>query len=359
MRILIVTPWFPSADAAESGVFVAREATALAAIHDVSVLHIDANSAPGAPLAVPNAQVSRIRLDRRNPRSVLAARARVQRMVAAADVVHTHALPGLLPWLVGRPGRPWVHTEHWSGLPAPETLTRGERVIRNLLRPVLNRPEVVIAECERLATAVRTSRRGRIEIVPCIVPATRAVVDPPRTNVLRIAAVGGLIPRKGPHLAVDAIKELRDRNVSAHLTWVGGGPLRAELDARIEREGLADIVTFSGPLRPDDVGRVLDSADIFILPTQGDNFCVVTAEALVHGRPIVSGANTGAVDYTPQSVGAFVRQQSGSAYADALLSVAERTRDVRAQQIADAVRERFRPETVAARLTTIYRELSH
>lgn len=357
MRILIVTPWFPSADAVESGLFVAREALALTALHDVSIIHVDANNASGEPLAIEGAAVSRIRLNRRSPRSIADVRRTVRAAAREADIVHTHALTGLFPWLLGRPGRPWIHTEHWSGLPAPETLTTAERLIRLALRPVLNRPELVIAECERLANAVRPTRRGRMEIVPCIVPFDGAVTDPPRGDVLRIAGVGGLIPRKGPHLAVDTIVELRKRGVRAHLTWVGGGPLRAELDARIAHDGLQDDARFLGPLPSGEVSEVLEACDLFLLPTQGDNFCVVAAEALVHGRPLVSGANTGAVDYTTESVGAFVTEQTGAAYADAVLAVRDRTAGLPAESISDSVRDRFRPETVAARLTELYREV--
>lgn len=355
MRILIVTPWFPSTDAVESGVFVAREAMALARNHDVRIIHVDANRAGGDPVQIPGAHVTRIRLNRRSPRSIAGARRTVRSAARTADVVHTHALTLLIPWLLGRPGRPWVHTEHWSGLPAPETLTTAERLTRRALRPVLQRPDLVIAECRRLADAVRESRRGRIEIVPCIVPFDREVVPPRRDGTLRIAGVGGLIPRKGPHLAVDTVRELRQRGVAAELTWVGGGPLRAELDARVSRDGLGDVVRFVGPLPSAGVSDVLDGSDLLLLPTQGDNFCVVAAEALVHGRPLVSGANTGAVDYTPPRVGEFVVEQTGEAYADAVLAVRERTAGVPASDISETVRDQFRPETVARRLDELYR----
>jgi glycosyltransferase involved in cell wall biosynthesis len=357
VRILIVTPWFPSIDALESGIFVAREARALAVSHDVTILHVDANSATGHPIEVDGAEVSRIRLDRRSPQSIAYVRRTVQRLGADADIVHTHALPGLIPWLLGRPGRPWVHTEHWSGLPAPETLTAVERFTRMLLRPVLNRPDLVIAECQRLASAVRATRRGRVEIVPCIVPFDRPVVDPPEGDVFRISGVGGLIPRKGPHLAVDAILELRRRGIKAQLTWVGGGALRGELEDRVARENLQDEVRFLGPLPSSQVSEVLEQSHLFLLPTQGDNFCVVAAEALVHGRPLVSGANTGAVDYTPAEVGAFVTPQTGEAYANAIVAVRDRSAWISAESISRGVRDRFRPETVAATLTALYEGL--
>ncbi len=358
MRILIVTPWFPSTARRESGIFVEREARALAAEHEVVVLHLDWNDSPGEVITVPDARVVRHRLNRANPLDHLRARALVRRAARGADVVHTHALTGLIPWLIGRPApRPWVHTEHWSGLTAPETLSRGEALMLRALSPALARPDVVVAECERLAAAVRARRSGPVAIVPCVVPEV-TVVDPPASDTLRLIAVGGLIPRKGPLIAVAAVAELHRRAIPASLVWVGAGPLADEVVAAAEAAGIADAVTLTGALAAPEVSERYDAADIFILPTQGDNFCVVTAEALVHGRPVVSGANTGAVDYAEPSVSAFVTSTDPVAYADAVAAVCERTRDLSARQIADTVAGRFSPALVAEELTTIYRTLT-
>lgn len=357
MRILIVTPWFPSASRAESGIFVEREARALAADHEVVVLHLDWNDAPGEVTTVPGARVVRHRLNRANPLDHLRARTLVRRAARGADVVHTHALTGLIPWLIGRPApRPWVHTEHWSGLTAPETLSRGEAMMLRALSPALARPDVVVAECERLAAAVRARRSGAVAIVPCVVPDV-TVVEPPASDTLRLVAVGGLIARKGPLIAVGAVAELRRRQIPTTLVWVGAGPQADEVMAAAEACGIADAVTLTGALGSAEVSQRYDAADIFILPTQGDNFCVVTAEALVHGRPVVSGANTGAVDYADPSVSSFVSSTDPVAYADAVEAVRERTRDLSAQEVAATVSGRFSPALVADELTAIYRTL--
>ncbi|MCK6066768.1 MULTISPECIES: glycosyltransferase family 4 protein [Microbacterium] len=359
MRILIVTPWFPTTGKPESGLFVAREAAALAVEHEVRVLHLDANNAPGDPVTLPGVRIARRAMRRANPLDHLRTRRQVRLAAQDADVLHTHALPLLLPWLVGRPSAgPWVHTEHWSGITAPQTLSRVERAIRRVLLPVLRRPDVVVTECERLAAAVRKHRHGPTDIVPCIVTDARPVASPRRPGVLRLVAVGGLIRRKGPDIALDTVAELRRRGRDVHLRWVGRGPLQEHLDARIRDEGLGDVVALTGALPAEGVAAELDAADIFLLPTQGDNFCVVTAEALVHGRPIVSGAATGAVDYADAAVSAFVTDQTGPAYADAVADVARRTARMSAEDIAATVHGRFTPSRVRELLTAIYSDLT-
>lgn len=274
-----------------------------------------------------------------------------------ADIVHTHALTGLLPWLIGRPSpRPWVHSEHWSGIAAPETLSASERAVRRALLPRLAAPDAVVAESTRLAAAIAPHRRGQVDIVPCIVPPA-IVAEPPEEPELRLLFIGGLIPRKDPLAAVASLVSLRERGVQARLTLVGDGPLRQEVERAAVAGGVGDRVRLTGALDDTEVSAELDRADLFLLPTLGDNFCVVTAEALTHGRPIVSGAATGAIDYASAAVSEFVTEQTGPAYAEAILRVVQKTRSMSAAAIAQTVDGRFAPDTVMAALSEIYRRV--
>lgn len=96
---------------------------------------------------------------------------------------------------------------------------------------------------------------------------------------------------------------------------------------------------------------------MFVLPTLGDNFCIVVAEALTQGRPVVSGAETGAVDYSQPSVSEFVHEQTPAAYAEAITSLRDRTAMLSAGDVAATVRGAFTPAVVAGKLTTVYRAL--
>jgi len=356
MRILIVTPWYPTQRAPHNGVFVAREAAALATAHDVVVLHLDWTGGAGDTLLSPQGvNARRVDLRRVRPLDYVRARRLVRAAARCADVVHTHALTGLLPWLLGRPSDlPWVHTEHWSALTSPESLSPALRAALTVLRPLLNRPDVVIAESTRLADAVRAHRRGAVAIVPCVVPPA-PLVDPPEAPPLRLIGIGGLVSRKGPLLAVAAVADLASRGVDVRLVWAGEGPQRPAVEAAARRLGVEDRVALRGALPPSEVLAELDAAHLLLLPTQGDNFCVATAESLVQGRPIVSGSNTGAVDYAQPHVSRFVVEQTGRAYADAVLDLREATARLSAQDVATTVQGRFTSETVRALLDDVYR----
>lgn len=356
-----MTPWFPTANTPVSGVFVQREVEALAADHDVRVLHLDWQRGEALPAASRDGYAyRRVALSRMNPLAYLAARRTTARLARDVDVVHTHALTVLVPWLLGRPGRrgqPWVHSEHWSGISAPQTLGRGERLALSALGQRLRAPDAVIAESSRLAHAIGRYRAAEVDIVPCVVEAS-AVEERVDDGVLRLLGIGGLIPRKGPLLAVQALSSLVERGVDARLTWVGNGPQREEMLEEAARRGITDRLRLTGALDRWGVEAELARASVFLLPTQGDNFCVVVAEALLNGRPVVSGAATGAVDYSSPQVSRFVDVQSGPAYADAVLDLAGATAPLSAEDIAATVEGRFSRSAVAAQLTAILQRVS-
>lgn len=355
MRILVVTPWFPTTERPTSGLFVRREVEALAERHDVHVLHLDWQRLPGSSVPLRQGVTQdRVLLSRADPRSYLRARSVVRAAAADVDLVHSHALTLLLPWISGRlTTRPWVHTEHFSGLSAPETLSLPSRLLTRVLARALRRPDAVIAESSRLAHAIQSTGRKSVDIVACVVP-NRAVRPYPDGERLKLSGVGGVIPRKGPLVAIDAVARLVDRGVDVELSWAGAGAQLAESVAHAAALGVSDRVNMLGPLDADEVAATLDDSHMFILPTLGDNFCVVVAEALVAGRPIVSGDKTGAVDYAGPAVSRFVATHDGDAFADAVLDLRAATRDVSPAEVSATVANRFTPDTVSTSITTIY-----
>lgn len=367
VRVLVVTTWFPTPSSPATGIFVARDVAAVAARHEVVVLHLVAPSlaepeSAGAdlPPGPGGAVVERLVMDPRRPDQVVRAARRAAELATGADVVHTMAISALLPFAVRRPRRPWVHTEHWSGLGAPETLSAPLRVARHAVRPLLARPDLVVVVGEELAGSVRALRAGQVRVVPNIVSAPSEPVprrDPAlaldERGPLEIIAVGGLIARKDPLTAVATTAELRRRGVDARLTWVGTGPLEPQVRALAER--LAVPLELTGSLDPEQVKDVLARADLFLLPTRAETFCLAAAEALAAGRPVVVGDSGGPAAFVGPPAGALVTPGAEPAtWADAVESVWRGAADLSAEQIAADVRARYGEDRYTDLMDDVY-----
>lgn len=357
MKILAVTTWFPSDASPTTGTFVDKDVRAIAEHDDVEVVHLVApHLADRSTVAAGGADtvdrdgitVRRFVMSPQRPDQMAAARRALDPLIGRSDVVHTMAFSTLLPFAVRRPDRPWVHTEHWSGLTTPSTLPLAWRLALPALKPLLRRPDVVTAVCDYLARPVRAVRSGPTTLVPCIVPpvADLAPRRPLDHRPLELVGVGGLVDRKDPLLAVEVVAELGRRGLDTRLTWAGSGPLRDETLALAARLGVSDRVNLLGSVDTAGVGAALDAADLFFLPTKADNFCVSAAEALVHGRPVVVGATGGQGEYIEPHVGELVAEQTVDAYASTVQRVATATAPLSAEEIAGTIGDRFSAEAV-------------
>jgi glycosyltransferase involved in cell wall biosynthesis len=129
----------------------------------------------------------------------------------------------------------------------------------------------------------------KLHIVRCGVDVSDYTPRPePRNETSELLCVGRLVPAKGQHILVEACKELRDRGVSFHLTFVGDGPDRGSLETRTRELGLADSITFAGAVGQDEVHAYYDRADVFVLASFAEGLPVVLMEAMAKEIPCVT-----------------------------------------------------------------------
>jgi glycosyltransferase involved in cell wall biosynthesis len=107
-------------------------------------------------------------------------------------------------------------------------------------------------------------------------------VDWPDGTAIRIVFVGALSPEKQPYLALDWIAA--NRTNGAHLMLCGDGPLRPELQARIDAEGLPAIIAgHVGNLR-----AYYQRADLLVCTSRYETFSNVMTEAILCGCRVLT-----------------------------------------------------------------------
>ncbi|MDP9806011.1 glycosyltransferase involved in cell wall biosynthesis [Trueperella bonasi] len=361
MRVVMVTSWFPTTKNPSSGSFVVKDCQALAhAGADLSVVHLVAPNLDDGTrhTTVQGIQTARIPMATNNPLAIAWARLLLQPYIASADIVHTQAISAIEPFVFRRPGKPWVHTEHWSGISNPHNLSPTWQKLQPVLKQLERLPDVVVAVNNYLAEPIRAVRGKKpVAVIPCQVPSPAQLVERrPVRAPLRLISTGGLVPGKRPLLAVQTLAELRERGRTAELTWLGDGPLRTEVEQLAVRLGVT--VSLLGHVSAEDVRRHLGDADMFIGPSEGENFFVSAAEAIVNGRPLVVGDVGGHGEYISPAVGELVSGEDPADYAAAVLRVDERTDALSAADIAATIGERFSSTTVAGAYLELYDHLA-
>ena len=102
----------------------------------------------------------------------------------------------------------------------------------------------------------------------------------------RILAAGRLVPVKGFDLLIDAFAAVADEPPGWHLEILGEGPERAGLERQVAARGLAGCVSLPGHVP--DVGRRLQEADIFALPSRQEVYPMILCEAMAAGTAVLA-----------------------------------------------------------------------
>ena len=146
---------------------------------------------------------------------------------------------------------------------------------------------------------------------------------------------------------------------SARFVWVGGSPnvrSQRELLFDIQKLGLGDVFTFTGPLeRP---WLVYGAADLFALTSREDSFPQAALEAASLGLPIVCfrGA-TGSEEFLNEETGAAVEYLHTNAFAKAVLTfMLQRDRYQKASERIKIVAENYSLERIGPVLLKVLNE---
>ena len=163
-----------------------------------------------------------------------------------------------------------------------------------------------------------------VRTVPCgvYVRATPLVRHPDR--LVRCLAVGRMVSKKAPLLALDAFRRVSTRCSGICLDYVGSGELLGAACQYVVDHGLTEIVTLHGGLSNETVQQMMQRSDIFIQhsivdPDTGDEegLPVAILEAMANALPIVSTRHAGIPEAVQDaSTGFLVREGDTESMAD-------------------------------------------
>ncbi len=113
--------------------------------------------------------------------------------------------------------------------------------------------------------------------------------QPAERGVLRLVSLARLHPKKGIEDTIEAVARLRAEGVDVQLTIAGDGPAayRAALERDVQVRRLEDRIDFVGYVGGAAKSALLQSSDLFVLPSYQENFGIAVAEAMAYGLPVV------------------------------------------------------------------------
>jgi len=144
-----------------------------------------------------------------------------------------------------------------------------------------------------------------IHVIPCSVsppacPSLLPSATPAKNELIRCLAVGRMVAKKGPLLALEAFAKALRSNPALRLDYIGDGPLMNAARQFIQSSGLGQRVILHGSQPHTTVQSLMSQADIFIHhaitdPDTGDQegLPVAILEAMQHCLPVISTLHAG------------------------------------------------------------------
>jgi len=287
----------------------------------------------------------------------------IMRLIAGEqiDVISTHS--GRDSFLAGAAGRlsrrlpVIVRTRHialpitsrftYSVLPH-KVVTTSEYVRRYLVSAGIG-PERVIA----IHTGIDLSKFD-----PDNTPATLRQELGLGAGVPVVGTVSILRVKKGHQTLLEAIPMVLEKIPEAVFVFAGDGPQRENISNAIKKSGLSGKVFMLG-LRQ-DIPAILNSIDIFVLPTLQEAHGGVFVEAMAMRKPVIGTDVGGVGEVIKHGVnGYLVGAHNAKALADAMIEMLGNREDmaVMGAEGRKMVEEQFSTEKMCDRMYTLYTSL--
>lgn len=224
------------------------------------------------------------------------------------DVIHVQDHYPLARAVVGaarQVGIPLLGTNHFlpenlmRNMPGPLRYSRAvERFLWATMLNLYNRFDLVTTPTETAAAILRQQGiRVPVRAVSCGVDIHRFRPDP-AVDRAAVRRRYGLSPEKALFLYVGRVDREKRIDVIVRAMrlfgrddvefGIGGKGLHMrELRGMVHSLGLEDRVTFLGYVPANDLPAVLNSADVFVMPSEAELQSIATLEAMATGRPVL------------------------------------------------------------------------
>jgi len=131
-----------------------------------------------------------------------------------------------------------------------------------------------------------------------------------------ILFLGRLSAKKSPDLLLQAFAKLPAELEGRPLQLVFGGPdeggMTAQLEQMASQLDVRTRIQFAGPLFGGNKWAAYQDADVFVLPSQNENFGNTAAEAVAAGTPVIVTEQCGIAPLLANEAGLVVRHDSAA-----------------------------------------------
>ena len=117
-----------------------------------------------------------------------------------------------------------------------------------------------------------------------------------------VTFLGRITYQKGPDYFVEAAAKVLKRVPNVRFVMAGSGDMMNHVIRRVARLGIADRFHFTGFLKGDDVDKMFQLSDVYIMPSVSEPFGISPLEAMRSNVPVIISKQSGVAEVLDYAV---------------------------------------------------------
>ncbi|MDB6228668.1 glycosyltransferase [Lactobacillus amylovorus] len=220
--------------------------------------------------------------------------------------------------------------------------------------------------CGKWQFGARMFNSGRVKVFKTVIDASKNLYDPELRNKTRknlnlkdnlvIGHIGRLTEQKNTLFLIDIFNAIQKIQPNARLLIVGDGNLREKMLKKINEYGIREKVVYLG--RTEDIHRLYNAMDCFVLPSIYEGLPVVGVEAETSGLPMFFSTAVPEESSPCKDLGFFIDLKLGpQEWAKIILKNTMLLKEKRSNRVKDIREKGFDSNIEANKLMKYYVDL--
>lgn len=178
-------------------------------------------------------------------------------------------------------------------------------------------------------------------------------IEKNKPDMFTFISVGLLNRNKGFDILVKAFYQAAF-DINVQLKIIGKGPEFENLQCQIESLGLNKQIKLLGFLNRNQISKVMQKSNVFVLASRSETFGVAYIEAMLSGLPVIATSCGGPEDFVTTENGLIVPVDHVDALKDAMIRIRDEINNYNGKIISENCKLHFSPISIATQLTKIY-----
>ncbi|MDH7597980.1 MAG: glycosyltransferase [Methanothrix sp.] len=345
LKVLIIASWYPNKEHPISGIFIKKYALAISKYCDVAVLYTHIGNIKN------DIEISKInnilevilykQVKYSKNKFIYYLRCQIAqylgfmhfsligyniiyKLFGKPDLVHCNVIlySGLIALYLKLKYRiPYIITEHWVGY-VDGTFNKRSFFGKILIKLIGKNAAAITTVSNSLKNAmIACGIKNKYFIIPNIVEIveTNNNLNNNHTKkyILHISLLNDDI--KNVSGIIEACRKLYTKRKDFELHIVGDGPDRGSLETLAKNYNLLDeVIFFEGMVSNNKIQEFLNKCDFFVINSNFETFSVVTAEALMCGKPVIATKCGGPNEFVNEDCGILIEPRDNDALVKAI-----------------------------------------